>query len=255
MKNRLSPIFVFLLLAMMVTSPAQGQSDDQLVLRLNRDFGYGGMGNDIQGLFSLEIRNPPLNLARVEFTIDGELLGEDSEAPFKIQFSTDSYPLGEHVLAAIGYTTDRQSFASNDFNMEFVSPDAGWQSVLKIIGPIFAIIIGVLLLSFLISYLTGRKQAGIPLGTPRTYGFKGGTICPRCSRPFAFQILSLNMGPFHKLDRCPHCGRWGFLRRRSIEELRAAEAAELEGVQGFEPEISEEEKLHKEIEDSRYHNT
>ena len=63
------------------------------------------------------------------------------------------------------------------------------------------------------------------------------------------------MGLFNKLDRCPYCGRWGFLRRRSLEELRAAEAAELDGVQGFEPEISEEEKLRKELDDSRYHNT
>lgn len=255
MKNRLYLIFVCLLLALMVTNPAQGQSNAELVLRLNRDFGYGGMGNDIQGFFSLEVRNPPASLIRVEFTIDGELFAEDSESPFKIQFSTDSYPLGEHILSATGYTSDGQTFTSNAFNVEFVSPEAGWQSVLKIIGPIVAIIIGVLLLSFLTSYLSGRKQASLPLGRARNYGIKGGTICPKCSRPFAFQFLSLNMGPFHKLDRCPHCGRWGFLRRRSLEELRAAEAAELQGLQGFEPDISEEEKLRKEIDDSRFQNT
>jgi hypothetical protein len=255
MKLRLYPILACLLIALMVTSPAYGQNEEQLVLRLNRDFGYGGMGNDIQGLFSLEIRNPPADLARVEFTIDGELLAEDSEAPFKIQFSTDSYALGEHVLAATGYTTDGKSLVSNHFNMEFVSADASWQGVLKIIGPVFAIILVVLAISFLISLKTGRKQAGLPLGTPRSYGFKGGAICPRCSRPFAFQLMALNMGPFHKVDRCPNCGRWGFVRRRSIDELRAAEAAELDGVQQFEPEISEEEKLRKEIDDSRYQNT
>ncbi len=255
MKNRLVIVLVCLLLTFSVTIPALAQNEEQLVLRLNRDFGYGGMGNDIQGLFSIEVREPPANLVRVEFTIDGELLAEDSEAPFKIQFSTDSYPLGEHVLAATGYTADGRTLGSNDFNVEFVSPEAGWQAVLKIIGPVFAIIFGVVLISFLTSYLSGRKLAHLPPGTARNYGIKGGAICPRCARPFAFQFLALNMGLFNKVDRCPHCGRWGFLRRRSLEELRAAEAAELEGVQVFEPETSEEEKLRKELDDSRYHNS
>ena len=138
--------------------------------------------------------------------------------------------------------------------MEFVSPEAGWKSALKIIGPVFGIIIGILLLSFLLSISSGRKQAKLPPGTPRNYGFKGGTICPKCSRPFAFQFLALNMGLFHKVDRCPYCGRWGLVRRKSVEELRAAEAAELSGKQEFAPETSEEDRLRKDLEDSRYQN-
>jgi hypothetical protein len=254
MKNRFYPILVCFLLALMVVNPAVAQDDDQLILKLNRDFGYGGMGNDIQGLFSLEIRNPPANLERVEFTIDGELIAVVNQSPFKIQFSTDSYTLGVHVLAAIGYTTDGKRLSSNEFTMEFVSPEAGWQSALKIIGPVFGIIIGVFLLSFLLTLRSGRKQANLPPGTPRNYGFKGGTICSKCSRPFAFQFLSLNMGPFHKVDRCPYCGRWGLVRRKSLEELRAAEAAELSGKQEFGPETSEEDRLRKDLEDSRYQN-
>ena len=42
------------------------------------------------------------------------------------------------------------------------------------------------------------------------------------------------------------------MRYRSLNELRAAEAAELDGAQGFTPEISEEEKLRKELDDSRF---
>jgi hypothetical protein len=254
MNKRFYSILICLLLTLIVVSPVGAQEDEQLTLRLNRDFGYGGLGNDIQGLFSMEIRNPPDNLVRVEFTIDGEQIADDSETPFKIQFSTDSYPLGEHVLAAIGYTTDDQSIQSNSFTMEFVSPEAGWQSALKIVGPILGIVLVVMLVSFFTTFLAGRKQGAIPPGTPRNYGIKGGTICPKCSHPFAFKLLSLNMGPFHKLDRCPNCGRWGFFRRRSLDELRAAEAAEVSGAQEYEPDISEEEKLRKELEDSRYQN-
>lgn len=254
MKRRFYSILVCLLLAILAVVPAVAQENEQLILRLNRDFGYGGMGNDIQGLFSLEIRNPPANLARVEFTIDGEIIAEVNQSPYKIQFSTDSYPLGVHVLAASGYTTGGDRLSSNDFTMEFVSAEAGWQSALKIIGPVFGIIILVFLLSFLFTMRSGRKQANLPPGTPRNYGFKGGTICPRCSRPFAFQWMVLNVGPFHKVDRCPHCGRWGLVRRKSLEELRAAEAAELAGKQNFGPEISEEDRLRKDMDDSRYQN-
>lgn len=254
MNRRFFPILICLMLTLSLASPVGAQGEEQLTLRLNRDFGYGGFGNDIQGLFSMEIRNPPDNLVRVEFTIDGELIAEDTETPFKIQFSTDNYALGEHVLAAIGYTADGQSIPSNSFTMEFVSAEAGWQAAGKIVGPILGLVLVVMVASFITTFLAGKKQGTIPLGTPRNYGIKGGTICPKCSRPFAFKLLSLNMGPFHKMDRCPNCGRWGLFRRRSLDELRAAEAAEATGVQEYEPGISEEEKLRKELEDSRYQN-
>ena len=252
MKKIIYSILIYLLINVLVVIPAYAQEENELNLRLNRDFGYGGMGNDIQGLFSMEIQNPPANLQRVEFFIDGSLLAEDVEPPFKIQFSTDSYPLGEHVLAATGYTSDNQTLHSQTLTMDFVSAEQGWQGALKILGPILGIVFGVMLISFVTPYIFGRKQASIPPGTPRNYGIKGGAICPKCSRPFALRYLSINMGPFHKIDRCPHCGKWAMMRRRSIDELRAAEAAEIGSSQGFRPEISDAEKLRKEIEDSRY---
>ena len=120
MRKSAFAIIISLVLSMLIYLSAHAQDEDGLNLRLNRDFGYGGMGNDIQGLFSLEIRNPPANLKRVEFTIDGGLLAEDGEPPFKIQFSTDSYPIGEHDLAAIGYTSDNQILHSQTYTMDFV---------------------------------------------------------------------------------------------------------------------------------------
>jgi hypothetical protein len=55
-----------------------------------------------------------------------------------------------------------------------------------------------------------------------------------------------------KLERCPHCGKWALLPRASAEALRLAEeryAAEDEGT--IQP-LSEEEKLRRMIEDSRF---
>ncbi len=57
-----------------------------------------------------------------------------------------------------------------------------------------------------------------------------------------------------RFDRCPFCGRWGVVRIASLSELRKAEATELEDAKASQPipEESEEEKLRKELDDSRF---
>jgi len=58
-----------------------------------------------------------------------------------------------------------------------------------------------------------------------------------------------------RLDRCPYCGRWSLVRHRSLAELRAAELAELENAQTDTQlsAVGEEERLRKDLEDSRFH--
>ena len=96
----------------------------------------------------------------------------------------------------------------------------------------------------------------MPLGTERKYGVGGGAICPKCSRPFPLRLWWLNLG-FKKIDRCPYCGKWSYIPRLSIDELRKAEAAELANAQseqpvGFE---SDSDKIKKELDDSRFQDT
>ena len=235
---------------------ALAQSNAALQLGLTKDFGYGGFGNDIQGLFSLKIKNPPSDLARVQFFIDSTLMGEDKQAPFSLQFNTDSYALGEHTFNAIGYTAAGQEIKSNQITSLFVSPGAGGNFVLKIILPI----VGVLILAVVVSIalptiLNKGKMASMPPGTERKYGIGGGAICPKCGRPFPLRLWFLNLG-MSKIDRCPFCGKWSFVRPRSLSELRAAEAAEVVKAQPgatIEGE-SEADKLKKELDDSRYQN-
>jgi hypothetical protein len=59
----------------------------------------------------------------------------------------------------------------------------------------------------------------------------------------------------HKYDRCPYCGKWSFVKRVSIDKLRAAEQLQLAKAneKALVPEMSAEEKLKKELDDSRYH--
>jgi flagellar basal body-associated protein FliL len=246
--------FIFALWAA-VGLPGLGQAQNEgLSLRVSKVIGYNNFSNtQIQGTFSLQAKGPD-NLVKVTFFIDGNPMGEATQSPFKITFNTGSYDLGAHTLNALGITGDGQELKSNDLQVNFVSPQAASSTGLKIILPILLVVAAAALLSAFFPWLLrGGKNEELPLGAQRKYGVSGGTICPRCKRPYAMHTFSLNLG-FGKLDRCPYCGKWAMVRRKSPDELRAAEAAELLQAQnaGEVPEETEEEKLRKEIDKSRY---
>jgi DNA-directed RNA polymerase subunit RPC12/RpoP len=225
---------------------AQGET---LNLSLSRDFGYGGFGGDIQGTFSLHASGPS-TLTRVEFFIDETKIGEVDKAPFNLQFVTDNYPLGEHSLYAIGSTSDGKQLQSQKIVRNFVSPSEGTGAALRIVIPLLVIVLGVVLLAAIVPILTGRKTASLAPGAPRQY-ILGGTICPKCGRPFAFSIFGLRL-MVARLERCPYCGKWSFVHGVSPSQLRAAEQAEVAAAQGQVPETSAEEKIKKELDDSKY---
>ena len=104
-----------------------------------------------------------------------------------------------------------------------------WGDRILVIGAILLVVV----LVRVVSYLSSRKKArvDIPLGTPRNYGLTGGAVCPKCHRPFRLEILSLKIGFGVKFARCEFCGKWSVVRRLSLDELRAAEAAELAAAQ------------------------
>ncbi len=222
---------------------------ETLTLRLSRDFGYGGFNGDIQGLFSMKVTGPA-DLARVDFYIDDFMIGEITKPPFNLQFSTDSYSLGVHQLSAVGYSSSDQKFLSNTITSNFVTP----QSSMKFILPILGVVLLAVLVAALGPLLVGRRKHGsIPLGTERNYGITGGSICPKCNRPFELPMMALNLG-FSKGVVCPNCGKWIFAKRESIEKLRQAEKAELLMGQPGEKVVgeTEAERLRKEIEESKY---
>jgi DNA-directed RNA polymerase subunit RPC12/RpoP len=115
---------------------------------------------------------------------------------------------------------------------------------------ILALLLGATLLAAAIPVLTGRKTASLAPGTPRSY-LLGGAICPKCKRPFAFHIFGVRL-LVARLERCPYCGRWSLVHYSSPQELRAAEQAELQSAQAQVPGASAEEKLKKDLDDSKY---
>jgi hypothetical protein len=250
MKKISVAILITILVSLVIISTASAQGEE-LTLSLSRDFGYGGFNGDIQGTFSVKASGPA-NLERVQFFLDETLLGEDAEAPFAIQFVTDNYPTGAHVLSAVGYTTDGKQLKSQTISALFVSKEEGSASALKVIAPILAVVFGAMAISAITAMINVRKGKKLPAGAPRRYTFGGG-ICPKCRRPFGFQLISLNM-VLGKLTPCPHCGKWSIVKRASMNDLRAAELAELETEKVQIPEASDEEKLRKELDNSKYQN-
>lgn len=232
---------------------AEAQQSEELRLSLSRDWGYGGAG-EIQGLFSMRVQGPA-DLVRVVFWIDDQSIGEDTQAPFRLQFTTDDYPPGVHTLSATGYTAQGRELRSNQITLEFVSAEKARQVMWRLLGPTLGLVVIVILAAVLAPLSTARRRKQVPLGAPRKYGFTGGAICPRCGRPFPLPLFGgLNIGPWGKFMACPHCGKWAAMRPRPLEELRLAEQAELAqaGQQAPAPPDSEAEKLRKALEDSKY---
>jgi hypothetical protein len=241
-------LLLALTFCLLAVSAAFAQTDT-LHLSMSRDWGYGGFNNDIQGTFSMHVTGPD-TLVKVEFYIDDTKIGEDTQAPFALQFITDSYALGVHTMSAVGFTSDGQQLKSNAITANFVPP----QSVGKFIYPILAVVVIALLASTLGPLLMNRgKLVNLPPGTERNYGAGGGGICPKCHRPFALPLFGMNLG-LSKLARCPNCGKWSAVRIQSIAKLREAERAELEQAKAGEPIVgeTEEEKLKKELDNSKY---
>jgi DNA-directed RNA polymerase subunit RPC12/RpoP len=256
MRKILSGFLVFCLLQIATVSYAHAQSAGELEMGLSRDFGYGGVGNDIQGLFSMKINNPPDNLAKVVFFIDGNSIGEDTQPPFALQFNTDVYPLGSHSLSAIGYAFDGMELNSNTIRVDFVPASAATDFLVKLIVPIIGLVVLMILISVGLPLIINKgKLSTLPLGAQRNYGIGGGVVCPKCGRPFPLRLWWINIG-VSKIDRCPYCGKWSFVRRSSISDLREAEAAELTHTNLETPITGESEadKLQKELDDSKYQN-
>jgi hypothetical protein len=247
MKKTLIVFLAVLLSSLFIVSVALAQTD-QLTLKMSRDWGYGGFNGDIEGLFSMHVTGPA-DLMRVEYFVDDIKIGETAQLPFTLQFTTDNYPLGLHNLYAVGYSKSGQVYRSNIISANFVPK----QSTTKIILPVLGVILAAILLSTLAPLLARRnKRLNIPLGTERNYGAGGGGICPNCHRPFGIPLFNAHFGS-SKLAACPFCGKLSLVRVESIGKLREAEKAELEWTKPEHPsEISEQDKLSKDLDDSKY---
>ncbi len=227
-----------------------------LTLSVSKTFGFNN-GSQIQGSFRLEVAGPA-NLKSVTFTLDGQPLGQVSAAPFRYDLNTDQFAPGWHTVGASGQTADGQTLTAADRRYEFLSAAQAQSSLTRFMVPILGLV-GLLVVVGLGSQLFfvlrgGKNRSALPLGAHRTYGVLGGTICPKCQRPFSIHWWALNALPTRRFDRCDHCGKWSLVHAVSPAELAKAERAELKYAQPTAPqvELSPEEKLKRELDSSRF---
>lgn len=237
---------IFLLFLFFSLPPLAAQEESPLSLGLRRDFGYGS-GLQVQGRFSYRV-DAPDSVVRVEFMLDGKVIGEDTERPFSLAFTTGSYEEGWHTLSAIGYTASGESLPSNTLQRQFVPVQ---QSFLYT-GAILLLVVVFVVVRYLVTRPSGTDAHG---RKRRGYGLLGGAVCPRCGRPFSLQLWSVNLMA-GRLTRCPHCAKWSFVQRASPVALAEAEEfeAELEAEGEVLPagSVGEEERLRRRLDDSRF---
>lgn len=245
---------VFLVLTLFFATARPAMAQDGYRVNVNKEFGFAN-GSQIRGDFSISLIGETANIASVTFQIDGEELAVVDQAPFTTQFKTQSHPDGEHQLGAVLTFNDgtTESVAARRFM--FLSAEEERGAMKDILLPLLAVVLGLMVLGLGAQFLTGRgKPAGGPEpGTARSYGFAGGSICPKCKRPTPRHLFGVNL-VVGKLDRCENCGKWSIMRAYPIDELRAAEAAEIKAGQAKGPaaEKSEEDKLREMLDESRY---
>jgi hypothetical protein len=217
-----------------------------LTLHLRRDFGFS-MGGKIQGSFTLSASGPT-DLRSVDFMIDAAIVFHDADPPFEFKFHTSDYGLGVHTIQAVGSTASGASLQSEVLRFEFVSAEQGWKTVSVIIIPLFILIVVIGIAGVLTSSLSGRNKK-FRLGE---YGAAGGAVCSHCGLPFSRHVFSLNVF-LGKLERCPHCGKWGLVRRATPAELSQAEARyQADRQKGRIEPKNEKTKRERLIEESRF---
>ena len=218
MKSRQRFFYLMNLLILLLPASVYAQeSQPDLNLYLIRNFGYGGFG-EIQGNFTLKIRDPLAELDKVEFYLDDELIGTILQEPYEYKFHTSSYPDGEHTFSAVGTLFDGTPLESNRITKVLLSSGQAWSETQGIVVPMLIFAAGLTVLGLVIPVLMGRKKDFV-LGK---YGLAGGAICPRCELPFSRFVLSPNLLA-GKLVRCPHCGKISILARASQEHIQEAE--------------------------------
>jgi len=218
MKNRQRFFYLMTLLILLLPARVNAQeSQPDLNLYLIRNFGYGGIG-EIQGNFTLKIRNPLAELDKIEFYLDEELIATILQEPYEYKFHTSSYPEGEHTLFAVGTLDDGTPLKSNRITKVFLSSGQAWSETEGLVVPVLLFAAGLTVLGLVIPVLLSRKKDFV-LGK---YGPAGGAVCPRCDLPFSRFFLSPNL-LVGKLIRCPHCGKISILAKASQNQLQEAE--------------------------------
>ncbi|MCB2214318.1 hypothetical protein KQH50_02865 [bacterium] len=221
---KLGSLLILAALVLGAATPVSAQTDDYRV-HLRRNFGYGG-GANIRGDFTISLVGDEASVADVVFLIDGESMATASEAPFRFRFDTDDYGFGTHRLWAEYTLLDGSKGTTAAVQYNFVSPEMQREQMTTILLGIGGALVAVMVIVALIQgTLFKKKGPRYEPGEARQYGMLGGSVCPKCGRPFPRHIWGIKL-VVGRLERCDNCGKWVMTTRATPAELEAAEARE-----------------------------
>lgn len=238
-------------LTMSSTLPVFAQ-DAGYRVHVRKDYGYS-WASDIQGRFTIQLQGDETQVDWVTFLIDEDILATVQSAPFKVSFDTGDFSDGDHHLSAEVHLKDNSLQKTTSLTYTFIAASETSQQVKTLLigigvalGGIFAIVALVQSLLF-----KNRKKSPHQPGEPRSYGILGGTVCPKCGRPFPRHILGINL-LVGRLDRCENCGKWVMTTHTTPVALRAAEEAELEALEADQKAVPTKDSFKEDLDDSRY---
>ncbi len=248
-------ILAFLIFLMLALFPIRGMAQDanpEFRLNVKRNFGFSS-GSQIKGNFTNSIVGPTDTIQSVTYLIDGQEMASVTQPPFSFKYETTDYAFGWHELSARVSTLDGRTAETPVRRFQFVSSEEEFATMRQIILPLLGGIFLLMLVGMGVQMLFLRdRSASLAPGTPRQYGLSGGTICPRCGRPYALHFWGLKL-VLGRLDRCDYCGKWAFVRRVPVDILRAAEQAELASSQPETPaRTNQEDETRRLLDESRY---
>jgi VWFA-related protein len=119
------------------------------------------------------------DVERVDFLLDGQLMGSDSTSPYVYAFNSKSSPVGEHLVTVRAYSKGRMAQARLD--VQFLAPPVApfpWSKVLMVAGVILAALVLVVLAALVLSALVRAQK-----------------------RPKVFQLEVVNLGNTHSRYR------------------------------------------------------
>jgi len=242
--------FIALCTALALPNAVLAQDADYRI-SLRRDFGYG-MGGDIRGTFSMRLVGEENPVKQVTFLIDDEAIGTITEAPYRLQFHTDDYALGLHSLSAEVQLQDGTTLQTESIQANFISADKEGNFVSTTLISIFGVIVVSFIIIAIIQTVLFKGKRGQNGAQKGHYGLLGGTVCPKCGKPFPRHIWGMNL-VVGRFDRCDHCGKWVMTTRATPAALSAAEdLIQEKPTQPQEANLPPEKTLEQRLEDSKY---
>jgi hypothetical protein len=196
-------------------------------LSISKNNGYN-LGSDINGQFVVNAQVSS-NVVRVEFYLNGTLQYNDTSAPFSWSFNTNNYPLGRAEITAVAYdSSGQQKTAALEQN--FVETPVFFSTIL----PVIVIAVAIIAVGSSVWYRTRHPTSKL-------------VKCPSCGNIYSPSSISLvRIGP-SRLRKCPKCGKtfFGGNLKDSPKPEEKSSASDT---------LTEEERLKRDIEDSKYEN-